>query len=353
MFIEIFTKNLETKAMALMIAVALWYYALNEHSGKWSCYVPVEVKADPDVAILNEPQQSIYATFKGPEKLIRDLKQEHQSGNVRAVCRIEVGLESTLVEREFKIQFSEARDFVGVPEGVWLESTPSPEYIQIIAMRHSAKSLPVKLRIEGNVPTGYEIVPNSEAIFPAEVTVKGPKKALDAAQFIYTKPFRISDWPTLGGEKVSINDTIELEQVVRVQTPDGEKTDPVTCDRTVQFWIDLMRQREEITIAKVPLKVLQPRDFAYQARPVDERVEIKVRGAKSLLAKLNSENVIAYVDVTGLQPTKAPHNLSINYGVPVEVQGKVEVTVNPPKTGVDVLAPPGPAENKGMPPAKP
>ncbi|NOZ23682.1 MAG: YbbR-like domain-containing protein [Planctomycetes bacterium] len=352
MFIEMVTKNLETKAMALMIAVALWYYALNEHSGKWSCYVPVVVEADDDVAILNEPQESIYATFKGPEKLIRDLKQEHQSGNVKAVCRIEVGADSTLTEREFKIQFKDARDFTGVPEGVWLDSVPSPEYIQIIAMRHSARSLPVKLQTEGNVPPGYEIVPNSEAIFPAEVTVKGPKKALDAAKFVYTKPFRISEWPTLGGEKVSINDTIGLEQVLRVQTPNGEKTYPVTCEGTVQFWIDLVRKREEITISKIPLKVLQPPGFPYAARPVEERIEIKVRGPKAMLTKLNNKNVTAYVDVSGLQPTKAPHNLSIGYVLPVEVQGKVEVTVNPAKTGVDVLAPPKPPKTKEKPPAK-
>jgi len=351
-FTKIFTKNLETKAMALMIAIALWFYALERHSGEWSCYVPVEVKADDDVAILDAPQQSIYATFRGPEKLIRELRQEHQSGNVKAVCRIEVGPESTLTEREFKIQFNEAADFEGVPDGVSLESAPSPEYITIIAMRHSAKNLPVKLQIEGNVPAGYEIVPNSEAIFPAEVIVRGPKKALDDAKFIQTKPFRIADWPMLGGDKMIINDTIELENVVRIATPDGEKTREVTCDRTVQFWLHLIRKREEITIGKIPLKVLQPRDFPYEARPVEERVAIRVRGPKAMLAKLSAENVIAYVDVTGLRPTKAPHNLSISYALPVDVRGKVEVTVTPPKAGVDVLAPPKPEKPKKKPPAK-
>lgn len=332
--------------MALMIAIALWFYAVRENSVEWACTVRVEVKTPEDVAVISQSADKIYATFEGPERLIRELKQNYQSRTVVATCRIEVGPEADVTPQTSQIRFDDVKNLEGVPDGIRFKYAPEPAHVLVTVMKLTQKSLPVKLLIQGDPPAGYSIVPNSEAIFPAEVMVKGPKTALDAAECIYTEPFPISKWPTLGEDKVNISNSIKLQQFVRIRTPDGERTPEVTCTDTVRFWIDIVRKKAQVTLAKIPVKILRPSDFAFDARPVEDRVDLQFAGPKTVLDKLTITNVLVFVDVTGLQPSKVPHSLPAICYLPAEAQGVIEVKGPLPKIGVDVVAREAPPKPK-------
>jgi hypothetical protein len=71
-------------------------------------------------------------------------------------------------------------------------------------------------------------------------------------------------------------------------------------------------------------------------------VDVELRGLKQNLAKLNPDSVKAFVDVTDKRPEKSnlPVILPVQFWLPEDVQGKVEVVNEPAKfIGVDITEP--------------
>lgn len=67
---EIFTGNILTKLMALVMAVALWLYAINRHTGDLTEVVKLTVSVPEGIAILEQSAEEISAHLRGPQNVI-------------------------------------------------------------------------------------------------------------------------------------------------------------------------------------------------------------------------------------------------------------------------------------------
>ncbi len=67
---NIFTENLPTKLMALVMAFALWLYAINRHTGDLSATVSLTVSVPEGIAIVEQSTEEVTIHVQGPQNVI-------------------------------------------------------------------------------------------------------------------------------------------------------------------------------------------------------------------------------------------------------------------------------------------
>jgi len=335
---RLFTENLEIKLAAFAMAVALWWFAINEHHEKASVAVPVEIKKPEGVEVEKCSADKIYVVIEGPQRRMREFHQSHRNGDVKVVLTVDLPADNTKDEWPVSFKIDSLDYFVGIPDLLRLKGAPEPDTVNLVLTRLMQKSLPVKLNIVGDPPPGYEIVPGSMGVFPGVVTVRGTRRVLEQAEFIETLPIDLSKWPTLGEPEVHVDTRVGTQQSVKIKDKSGKmKAYSVTCDETVRCWIKLVEARETKTLKKLPIHIMVSKDYPYEVKPLeDEVVEASFTGPRALLGLLNEKTVLAYVNVAGLRPSKIPYTVQVRFALPEEAEGKVFVVQKPSKIGVDI-----------------
>ncbi|MDO8141130.1 MAG: CdaR family protein, partial [Candidatus Brocadiales bacterium] len=177
------------------------------------------------------------------------------------------------------------------------------------------KKLKVNLQKKGEPAVGYMIA--NEFIFPGEVEVKGPLNTLKEASFINTIPVDI------GGITAEQNRTfpwrIGIDQKVIVNRGDKNVSVPVTCDEDVRVWIQIVEQQETRFIEKMKIKVMRPAEYPYEIKLQDEYASIRIKGPKLVVDKLNTEDIVLYIDVTALRPP-GPYKQPIKCDLPKNIE---------------------------------
>ncbi len=70
---------------------------------------------------------------------------------------------------------------------------------------------------------------------------------------------------------------------------------------------------------KMRVKVIGPAEYPYVIKLQDEFADVKVKGPKLLLDKLNTEDVILYIDVSSLKPP-GPYKQPIKCILPKNIE---------------------------------
>jgi len=324
------TDNIEVKLVAFAMAIALWVYATNEHYKEHTVKIPVKIDVPEGVAVLKSSAQRVEVIFSGPERLISELRDNEAAGKVGVTFTVKPKeAEADEWKRTFVIEGT--KSFTGVPSGLRVNRI-RPRRIDVTLARLTEKDIPVRLNIVGDPPAGYTIAPGNVWVFPSVVKVRGVKTVLEKAEFIRTLPFDISKWPTLEQKEVYIERRIGIEQKVRIKKDSGYEEHPVSCDETVQFWIKLVEVPAEKVFEGIPVEVLSPFNYPYLVNLLEHTVDVVLTGPRAQLERLKPEDISAFVDVSGLRPSKLPHKCPISLLLPPEAQGKIrlkqEITVN-------------------------
>ncbi len=335
--------NLETKVMALIMAVVLYVYAMSEHSGQESnVSVPFNIILPPATTVLEKFPDRVLVNFSGPQKAIERLREVRNHIEVRYEAE-ERGHEN---DNEWAATVTPAANHVmGVPREISVTKI-EPDTFNLTIARTTTKELKVKLQMEGEPPAGFEISKADPSwVYPGTITVTGPKRVLSRATEISTVPVKLSSLPPIADQRFRRN--VPVEQFVEVKDPNQPqpRRERIDCNQSVEYWITLTQIKDTLPLKKLPVNVLMPPNFQYLARliPGNETVDVQVKGLKPSLAKLTATNVYAYVYVGDQRPKPLPVSLPVRFVLPDEVQGKVEIVEDPPKTvGVDIVEPPQP-----------
>ncbi|BBO17434.1 conserved hypothetical protein [Candidatus Brocadia pituitae] len=292
---KLFTGNIPTKLMALVMAVALWFYAINRHTGDLTATVSLTVTVPEGITIVEQSTGEITIHLQGPQNVIDTIDGMIKDRKISA--RYALKESPDVIEDQLKQSIFIRREHLDLPPSVKLLSV-YPDKIDVVLGKLQRKKLKVVLQKKGEPAIGYSVA--NEFIFPGEVEVTGPLNALKEASSINTVPIDI------GGISGEQNRTfpwrIGIDQKVTVKRGDKTISVPVVCDEDVRIWLQIMEQQDTRVFGKIKIKIIGPPEYPYLIKLQDEFADVKVKGPKLLLDKLNADDIILYIDVTSLKP---------------------------------------------------
>lgn len=135
---RMFRRNLGLKALALGLAILLWWFVAGESNVHVGFAVPLEIRNIPaDMAITNKVDRQVDVRLAGPPTLINGLQQNEISAVVDLSGKKEGKEIIPLTERS-----------VEVPSGLRVERIYPPS-VEIVLKELVRKTLPVRARIGG------------------------------------------------------------------------------------------------------------------------------------------------------------------------------------------------------------
>ncbi len=292
---EVFTGNIPTKLMALVMAVALWLYAINRHTEDLTEEVSLTVSVPEGITILEQSTEEITIHLRGPQNIINTLEGMISDRKIQA--RYIVKASPDMIEDQVKQTIFITRDFLDLPNSVKLVSV-YPEKFDIVLGKLQAKKLKVNLVKNGEPAIGYGIA--NEFIFPGEVDVTGPLNALKEVSSINTVPVDIGG--ITGEQNRTFPWMIEIDQKVTIKRGDKNISIPVICKENVRVWLQVVEQQSTRLFEKIKIKTIEPAEYPYTIKLQDEFANVRVKGSKLLLDKLTAEDIVLYIDVTLLKP---------------------------------------------------
>lgn len=309
---KLFTANIPTKLMALVMAVALWLYAINRHTGDLTATVGLTVVVPEGITIVEQSTGEITVHLQGPQNVIDTVDTMIKDRKIEAKYVIKESPD--LIEDQLKQSIFIMREQLDLPPAVKLVSV-YPKQIDVVLGKLQKKKLKVVLQKKGEPAVGYSVA--NEFIFPGEVEVTGSLNALKETSFINTLPVDI------GGISGEQNRTfpwrIEIDQKVTIKRGDKTVSLPVVCKEDVRIWLQIVEQQDTRVFGKIKIKVVCPAEYPYLIKMQDEFAEVRVKGPKLLLDKLNADDIILYIDATALKPP-GPYKQPIKSILPKNIE---------------------------------
>lgn len=309
---EIFTGNILTKFMALVMAVALWLYAINRQTEDLTEVVKLTVSVPEGITVLEQSTEEITIRARGPQNVIENIKGLIKDRKIQARYTVKESPEG--IEDQVKQTVPITREHLNLPSAVKLVSVYPGEF-DILLGKLQQKKLKVNLQKKGEPAIGYIIA--QEFVFPGEVKVVGPLNMLKESSSINTVPIDI------GGITMEQNRTfpwkIGIDPKITVKKGDKNISASVECKENVQVWLQIAEQQDSRMFERIKIKVMRPADYLYEIKLQDEFANIKLKGPKLVLEKLHAEDIVLYIDVTSLKPP-GPYKQPIKCNLPKNVE---------------------------------
>lgn len=268
----VFTENLHLKILSLLIAIFLWAVVSGERNAEWSYLLPIETLNQPEELIItNNVPSFLDVRLQGPHSFIKNLNPKDMAVNLD-LSELKAGSNIYPLTAEL----------VKTPRGAMVTRI-NPSYITIEAEKLVRKKVIIKADIKGTPAADYfiesiELIPESIEIIGAESEAKGVSS-------LKTTPIQVE----------GVKGDIEFEASVDTR---GRKiiltsNDPVRVNITVKE-----------VLSKLEIKGLIPEilNATYKTTLKPQKVNIRIEGPKSLIAKLGESGVRATMDVIGLKP---------------------------------------------------
>ena len=309
---EIFTGNILTKLMALVMAAALWLYAINRHTRDLTEMVKLSVSVPEDVTILEQSTEELTVHLRGPQNSIDSV--EDMIKNRKILAKYIAKESPSGMEDQIKQTIPITRECLNLPGDVKMVSV-YPDKFDILLGKLQKKKLKVNLQEKGEPAIGYVIA--NAFVFPSEVEVSGPLNTLKETSEINTVPIDISGITT--DQNLTFPWRIGIDQKVILKQGNKNISIPVTCKEDVRVWLQIAEQQDTKYFEKIKIKVLRPSEYPYEIKLQDEFIKVMIKGPKLLLDKLNTEDVVLYIDVTSLKPP-GPYKQPIKCVLPKNIE---------------------------------
>jgi YbbR domain-containing protein len=320
-----FRGSLRAKSMALIMAIALWFYAINKHTGDIKEDLPLTVNAPSGLTILENSSEIVTVGLSGPQNLIDKVSDMIKDNKIKA--RIDMPDIKNAEEDNYKRTIRLTRRNFNFPQEIRLNSIV-PNEIDITLGRLGSKYVKVQIQKKGTPALGYEIA--SDFFYPREVLVTGSVNILKDADTINTN---LIDVGRLTSEQ---NRTfpwvVDLEDNISILKDDKYISVPVRCDEKINVWFQVTEKMGTKTFDQVKINVFHPVNYDHSIRLKEEYISLTLKGPKLKLDMLNSEDIMAYIDVTLLSPP-GPYNQPVICNIP---EGLV-IEGNPPESHIDIV----------------
>jgi len=322
---NIFLGNLRVKGMALIMAIALWFYAINKQTGEITEDVKLIVNPPPGLTILDTSDNIVTVSLRGPHNVIERVSDMIKDNKIKA--RYDFPGNNDVPADKAKETIRLTRRNFNFPQEIRLNSIV-PNEINVVLGKLVNKYLKVQVEKKGTPALGYDIV--SEFFYPHKVLVKGPANMLEEAKVINTVPIDISG--LTGEQNRTFPWTVNLEQSISVLKGNEYISVPIHCKEKINVWFQVSEKINTGKFEKIKVNILHPINYVFKVKLKEEYIDLSIKGPKLILDKLESSDITAYIDVGSLAlpgPYKQPVICNIPEGL--EIEGK------PPEVFVDII----------------
>ncbi len=311
--------------MALIMAMALWFYAISKHTGDITEDIQLTINAPPGLTIMDTSSDIITVGLSGPQNIIDKVSDLIKDNKIKA--RFDIPDINDVEEDNIRRTFRLTRRNFDFPKAVRLNSLV-PNEIEITLGRLESKYVKVQVQKKGTPALGYEI--NSEFFYPREVLVTGPVNILKETDTINTS---IIDIRGITSEQ---NRTfpwlVDIENAISILKDDKYVSVPVKCDEEINVWFHVTEQMGTKVFDNIKVNVIYPLSYEFQVKLKEEFISLGLKGPKIMLDMLNPKDIMAYIDVSSLSPP-GPYNQPVICKIP---EG-LEIDGNPPESHVDIF----------------
>ena len=298
------TKNWGLKLISLLLAIALWYYAVGEESIEVTRIVPLRIIVkNQQMSILKTSAKAAQVTFVAPRALLSDLTRE----GIRAVH--EIGNEAKkagdysfrLEPREIKIQNPQIRI-----------TKIEPEIIQITLDELIAQKMPVKPNLVGEPAFGYKVEEAQIEMSPNAVMVEGPKRQLQKIESIKT-------------EKIDLVGRVRsLRRTVALDLPENVK---LLSEPYIDLYVPIYEASDEKKVENIPVKLVTGKSGNRKAEIQPPDVSLILRGSQKRFETLKPEDILVLADISALSSGEYALPLKVVLPEGVSLKDEKPVTV--------------------------
>jgi YbbR domain-containing protein len=180
MMLLFISENWKMKVLALVCALLLWFYVMGERRLEVAYAVPIELKNVPQgMVVTNDLPRDIDIRLSGPRALLSDLNQKE----VRISIDL-VGLKPGVTT------FSRLDDHLRLPGGIQATRI-SPSFVDVKLERIIDKTVPVRVRLVGQLPGGYQLV--AVDVSPERVVVEGAEGEIAGVSEVLTERIELGE----------------------------------------------------------------------------------------------------------------------------------------------------------------
>ena len=322
---RLFSRNLRAKGMALIMAMALWFYATSRHTGDIEEDLQLTINAPPGLTILDTSSEEVTVGLSGPQNIIDRITDMIKENKIKAKLDIPVINDEDGDNYKRTIRLTK-RNF-NFPQETRLTSIV-PNEIEITLGRLERKYVKVQIQKKGTPALGYEI--NSEFFFPREVLVTGPVNILKEADTINTSVINIG--AITSEQNRTFPWVVDIENTISIVKDDKYITVPVKCEEKINVWFHVTEQVGTKIFDHVKVNVFHPVDYGFRVKLKEEHISLSLKGSKLMLDMLTPKDIMAYIDVSSLSPP-GPYNQPVICNIPegLEIEG------SPPESHVDIV----------------
>ncbi|GJQ58088.1 MAG: hypothetical protein D8M57_07240 [Candidatus Scalindua sp. AMX11] len=312
--------------MALIMAIALWLFAVNKHTGDLNEDIPLIINPPPGLTILDTSSVQVSVTLRGPQILIDQISDMVKEGKIKA--RYDFSDREEIEGDKSSKTIRLTRKNFNFPQEIRM-ITLVPNEIDVVLGRLESKYLKVQVQKKGVPAPGYEVT--SEYFYPHKVLVTGPASVLKESEVINTVPIDINEVTNEQNRTFPWN--VDLEQSLTYNKDGKYVSLPIRCESKIKVWFIISAQEDLKVFKGVKIKVLHPDDYGFIVKLKEDYIDINFKGSKLTLDSLDSKDIIAYVDVGTLIPP-GPYKQPVVCTVPegLKIEGKL------PEVHVDVVS---------------
>ena len=311
----------------MIMALALWFYAINKHTGDIKEDIQLTINAPPGLTVLDTSSNMVTVGVSGTQTTIDRISDMIKDNKIKA--RFDIPDISDVDEDNYKRTIRLTKRNFNFPREVRLSSIV-PSEIDITLGRLESNYIKVQIQKKGVPAPGYEIT--SEFFYPNRVLVTGPVNILKEADTINTSPLDLSG--ITSEQNRTFPWSIDLEDFISV-TRDGKYVSvPVQCDEKINVWFQVSEQVDIKVFEKVKINVFHPVEYDFKVKLKEEYINLSLKGPKLMLDTLSPEDIMAYIDVSSLRPP-GPYNQSVICKIP---EG-LKLDGAPPEAHIDIVEP--------------
>ncbi len=321
----LFSRNLRAKAMALVMAMALWIYATSRHTGDIEEDLQLTINAPPGLTILDTSIDIVTVSLSGPQNIIDNITDMIKDNDIKA--RLDIPEANNVEDDNYKRTFRLTRRNFNFPKEIRLTSIV-PNEIEITLGRLEKKYVRVQIQKKGTPALGYEI--NSEFFFPREVLVTGPVNILKEVDTINTSVINVG--AITSEQNKTFPWVVDIENTISIKKDDKYISVPVECEERINVWFHVNEQMDTKTFDNIKVNIFHPINYDYKVTLKEEFISLNLKGSKLTLDMLNAKDIMAYIDVSSLSPP-GPYNQPVICNIPegLELEG------DPPESHVDIV----------------
>lgn len=322
---KLFSRNLRAKGMAMVMAMALWFYATSRHTGDIKEDLQLTINAPTGLTILDTSSDIVTVSLSGPQNIIDNITDMIKDNEIKA--RVDIPDTNNVEDDNYKRTIQLTRRNFNFPQEIRLTSIV-PNEIEITLGRLERKYVKVQIQKKGTPALGYEI--NSEFFFPREVLVTGPVNILNEADTINTSVVNIG--AITSEQNRTFPWVVDIENTITIVKDDKYISVPVKCEEKINVWFHVNEQKSTKTFDNVKVNIFHPVNYDYKVTLKEEFISLSLKGSKLTLDMLNAKDIMAYIDVSSLSPP-GPYNQPVICNIPegLELEG------NPPESHVDIV----------------